>query len=150
GQFKLPKMLAPAVGAAVAFAGFSYPSFVGALKERTGNLFSAYLLDEAWGFAVPLIIAGFIFSGTRPFRFSAPAILVAALVNFERGDTSLYRSRNFFGCLDVRVKEKEHAVILYNGITIHGKQSLDPQRKSEPLSYYHRQSPIGEVLTCLF
>src|SRR5207247_5255877 len=38
---------------------------------------------------------------------------------------------------------------LIHGTTIHGQQSLDPIRRGEPLMYYHRASPIGQVFNAL-
>ena len=35
--------------------------------------------------------------------------------------------------------------LLAHGTTTHGLQSLDPGRRSEPLSYYYRTGPVGQV-----
>ena len=35
--------------------------------------------------------------------------------------------------------------ILFHGSTAHGVQSLDPRRACEPLAYYARSGPIGQV-----
>jgi hypothetical protein len=34
---------------------------------------------------------------------------------------------------------------LIHGHTLHGQQCLDPARRREPLTYYHRTGPIGQV-----
>jgi hypothetical protein len=34
---------------------------------------------------------------------------------------------------------------MIHGNTIHGQQSLDPARQREPLSYYHRTGPVGQI-----
>jgi len=36
--------------------------------------------------------------------------------------------------------------LLIHGKILHGRQSLDPARRREPLTYYHRTGPIGQVL----
>ena len=36
-----------------------------------------------------------------------------------------------------------------HGSTVHGIQSLDPARRGEPLGYYHRKGPIGDVFESL-
>jgi spermidine synthase len=36
---------------------------------------------------------------------------------------------------------------LYHGTTLHGRQSLDPQRALDPLAYYHRSGPIGQIIS---
>jgi spermidine synthase len=37
----------------------------------------------------------------------------------------------------------------FHGNTLHGMQSLDPARRAEPLAYFHRLSPAGEVFRLL-
>jgi spermidine synthase len=34
---------------------------------------------------------------------------------------------------------------LYHGTTLHGLQALDPARRHESLTYYHRTGPVGQV-----
>jgi hypothetical protein len=38
---------------------------------------------------------------------------------------------------------------LRHGTTLHGRQSLDPTRRREPLSYYSRPGPVGQIFTTL-
>ena len=63
----------------------------------------------------------------------------------EYGKT-LHIERNFFGVL--RVSEDKNGLFrqAFHGNTLHGRQFLDPQRQCEPLSYYHRQGPLGQAL----
>ena len=35
---------------------------------------------------------------------------------------------------------------LWHGTTLHGRQSLDPKRRLEPIAYYHRGSPVALVM----
>ncbi|MBI5624928.1 MAG: fused MFS/spermidine synthase [Elusimicrobia bacterium] len=51
--------------------------------------------------------------------------------------------RNFYGVY--RVLDEEGLVKFFHGNTLHGMQSQDPSRRSEPLAYFHRLSPAGEV-----
>jgi spermidine synthase len=39
--------------------------------------------------------------------------------------------------------------LLVHGDTVHGQQSVDPKRDREPLSYYYRTGPIGQVFEAL-
>jgi spermidine synthase len=39
--------------------------------------------------------------------------------------------------------------VLSHGTTVHGAQSLDPKYRHEPLTYYHRESPLGQVFAAL-
>jgi SAM-dependent methyltransferase/FtsH-binding integral membrane protein len=67
------------------------------------------------------------------------------LTELQHGRT-LLTERNFFGTLRVAEDHAGKARLLYHGNTIHGRQFLDSQRRCEPLSYYHQQSPLGEAL----
>jgi hypothetical protein len=59
----------------------------------------------------------------------------------------LYTERSFFGInrviqYDHEIGGKYHSLL--HGTTMHGKQSLDPKRRNEPLSYFTIDSPIGQ------
>jgi SAM-dependent methyltransferase len=58
---------------------------------------------------------------------------------------ALLTERNFFGVLRVTEDSKGQYHQLVHGNTLHGRQSLDPAREIEPLAYYHRSGPIGQV-----
>ncbi len=57
----------------------------------------------------------------------------------------LYQSRNFFGSKEVIVRQKGTLRELVHGNTIHGAQSVLPALRKEPLAYYHRLGPAGDV-----
>ena len=63
-----------------------------------------------------------------------------------RDGQTLHAERNFFGVLRVAVDRDGKFRQLYHGTTMHGRQFLDPQRQCEPLSYYHRRGPLGQML----
>jgi hypothetical protein len=59
----------------------------------------------------------------------------------------LYTERSFFGInrviqYDHEIGGKYHSLL--HGTTLHGKQSLDPKRRNQPLSYFTIDSPIGQ------
>lgn len=58
---------------------------------------------------------------------------------------SLHVERSFFGVLRVTSDPSGGQHQLYHGDTIHGKQFTDPARRCEPLAYYHRRGPLGDV-----
>lgn len=62
-------------------------------------------------------------------------------------DQVLHSERDFFGILKVLQDPKDGYHLLYHGTTLHGAQSLNPARRSEPLAYYHRTGPLGQVFT---
>jgi hypothetical protein len=61
----------------------------------------------------------------------------------------LLRERSFFGTIRVVRVEPGPYHQLIHGSTLHGQQSLEPARSREPLTYYHRTGPIGQVFDFL-
>jgi hypothetical protein len=114
-------------------------------------------------FAVPLFASYWWID--RPVRFGlcvAAAWLVlttAARLDLRHDEKILHRGRSFFGVLavqdDVDKTPESDVIILPNGTvpifhrlvhgtTLHGLQQWDPP-VTEPLTYYHRTGPIGQV-----
>ncbi len=87
---------------------------------------------------------------SRPIRFGlgvGAIILVGFLWTGER-DRVLYRERNFFGIHKVLYDDSGGGFhLLFHGTTLHGAQSLNPARRSEPLMYYHRTGPLGQLFS---
>jgi SAM-dependent methyltransferase len=61
----------------------------------------------------------------------------------------IHAERDFFGVLRVTHDRAERFHVLVHGDTIHGRQSLDPEDRLEPMSYYHRRGPLGQVFAAL-
>jgi hypothetical protein len=81
----------------------------------------------------------------RPLRFALGiAALLATGMLMSEGQV-LHRQRSFFGTIRVIRVEPGPYHQLIHGNTLHGQQSLDPGRSREPLTYYHRTGPIGQV-----
>lgn len=84
----------------------------------------------------------------RPLRLGLGlgTILLASSYSAALHDNIvLYQERTFFGVLKVERNQEENWHKLLHGATSHGKQSLDPSRRDEPLTYYHRAGPIGQA-----
>jgi hypothetical protein len=56
--------------------------------------------------------------------------------------------RNFFGVVSVRRDPQVNCLNLLHGTTVHGVRSLSPGHADEPLAYYSRTGPIGQVFQC--
>jgi SAM-dependent methyltransferase len=84
----------------------------------------------------------------RPARLALGigAVMLASQVAINSYGLVLLRERNFFGVLRVTEDAQGRYRRLVHGTTIHGQQSLDPARSRQPLTYYHRTGPIGQVL----
>jgi hypothetical protein len=70
------------------------------------------------------------------------ALLVSAGVAHERA--KVHGSRTFYGLYSV--VDKEGLRWFFHGNTVHGIANLEPAKRSEPLAYFHAQSPVGGVL----
>jgi hypothetical protein len=85
----------------------------------------------------------------RPLRFALGIACVLATGTLMSHGQVLYQERNFFGTVRVVSVEPGPYHQLIHGSTLHGQQSLEPGRGREPLTYYHRTGPIGDVFDVL-
>ena len=85
----------------------------------------------------------------RPLRFALGIGSLLAIGTFMSQGQVLDRERSFFGTIRVIRVEPGPYHQLIHGNTLHGQQSLDPARGREPLTYYHRTGPIGQVFDVL-
>src|SRR6185437_14490882 len=85
----------------------------------------------------------------RPVRFALclAGILAASVFFPSVHGRPLFRERSFFGVHRVMLDENAH--VLVHGNTVHGKQWLAPDRRDEPLTYYHRTGPVGKLLLAM-
>jgi hypothetical protein len=83
----------------------------------------------------------------RPVRFalSLGAVIVAAALVTGVGRTTLHAERNFFGVLRVTSDDDRDLHSFLHGSTVHGRQNTAPGRRCDPLSYYHREGPLGRI-----
>ena len=125
---------------------------VGAGAAMMAVMYAASVQELRWTTVIalvsPLAIWCFSFS-RRPVRFglAVGAILAVAHLYTPQAHALVFASRTFFGVLRVRAHATEH--VLWHGSTIHGQQDLAVARRSEPLTYYHRSGPIGQVMEAL-
>jgi hypothetical protein len=168
-----PEQAAGPATSAASSAGGASPAALGisaaALKRRPSAFSLDLLLPAGLGLlTVALIMAGqalslrgpagiavmlglpalicFSFS-RRPLRFGLGlAALLAASVLYTRGNEQvLYAERTFFGVHRVFLDGGSQTHVLAHGNTKHGAQSLEPERRQEPLTYYTRSGPIGQI-----
>jgi hypothetical protein len=99
-------------------------------------------------YVLPLVLCVTLLG--RPVRFGlgVAALLLAGFFCDSLDSNAIYRDRSFFGTLAVKeYKYSGGSHELVHGTTLHGKQFLDPDRRREALTYYHRTGPIGQVFT---
>lgn len=105
-------------------------------------------LNVALMFGLPAVLCYAL--ETRPLRFAlgVAAIMAASVLHTTGQGKPLYTERSFFGVLRVTMDRTKTYYQLVHGNTIHGRHNLQPtgsDGRQEPLSYYHRTGPIGQV-----
>ena len=76
------------------------------------------------------------------------AMMVGNAIGPVEGGQVLDADRTFFGVYRVRTDPSGQRVLLAHGTTIHGAQKIG-DTNPEPLTYFHRQSPIGQLFEAL-
>jgi hypothetical protein len=96
--------------------------------------------------AVPLFVS-YPFR-RRPLRFALALGAVMLGSGFITGANTktIHSERNFFGVLRVTQDANGSLHSFLHGTTIHGRESMTPERQCEPLSYHHRSGPLGSIL----
>ena len=89
-----------------------------------------------------------LFFAFRPVRFGigVTAMTLAYLWYPSPLGKTLYTDRSFFGAYRVTLDPTGKKHVLFQGTTMHGAQSLVPNLRLKPLTYYHRSGPAGQVL----
>jgi spermidine synthase len=96
-----------------------------------------------------LLVIGYAFS-LYPWRWLVGFVLVVLLNQFSLPSSEvIYTERSFFGVNQVLYNAEENYHAFVHGTTLHGKQSLDPKRQSEPLTYFAKTGPIGQLFQSL-
>ena len=82
----------------------------------------------------------------RPIRFGLGigALFLAGILYQGGGGRVHFSERTFYGMHRVEESPDSNFLVLYHGNTIHGKEHY-LIKQDEPLMYYHKQSPIGQV-----
>jgi hypothetical protein len=126
------------------------PAGMGLLTIVLALFIAQYDVSDVAGvaivFGVPLVIINHRFRH-RPVRFALAigAVMLGSVVYSETQNRTLHVERNFFGTLSVRFDAPSATRILYHGNTVHGRQFVDPNLQREPLSYFHRDGPLGQI-----
>ena len=84
----------------------------------------------------------------RPVRFGMGfiALFLTAVLFPKLHGQELLRARSFFGAYRATYDSADKRHLLFHGTTIHGAQNAEESKRLNPLTYYHRTSPVGQVL----
>lgn len=98
-------------------------------------------------FALAAIIPAFILMKRYRVAFAPVVAVVLALIFvYNIGQHKIIRRyRNFFGVKKVFFDTEANLRYLAHGSTVHGKQSFVDALREEPLTYYHRRGPLGDI-----
>lgn len=82
----------------------------------------------------------------RPVRFGlgVMVVLIASPI-LHLPERVLERHRSFFGVHSVLQDKSEKFHVLMHGITVHGAQYIAADKRLEPTTYFHRDSPLGQL-----
>jgi spermidine synthase len=98
-------------------------------------------------FALAAILPAFILMKRYRVAFAPVVAVVLALIFiYNIGQHKIIRRyRNFFGVKKVFFDTEANLRYLAHGSTVHGKQSFVDALREEPLTYYHRRGPLGDI-----
>jgi hypothetical protein len=89
----------------------------------------------------------------RPVRFALglAGVMMIAPRAADESVKRLHVERSFFGIHRVDVTRSAGGAIhhLVHGTTVHGSQWVEPDRCDEPLGYYHRLGPAGQIFDAI-
>jgi hypothetical protein len=98
--------------------------------------------------ALPVIAA--FTQRRRPLRFglSLGAVVFASVTFAESTAPLLYAERTFFGVYRVTNRQGNLRTLMH-GTTLHGMEAHSGPDKGEPLTYFHRQGPVGQAFAAI-
>jgi SAM-dependent methyltransferase len=96
-------------------------------------------------FGLPLFLCFLLVDMPRRFAFGLGAVFLGGAFFTGGFGKTLHVERNFFGVTRVTLSPSGDARQIVHGRTIHGRQFLDAAKAAEPLTFYHREGPLGDV-----
>ncbi len=136
----------------VAWNGFRTAAFIAALLLLTGEQVAAWPPALYLGAAAVLLAVLAPSLGRRP-TWLAVCIAVVLLIRIGeevRERQTLLAKRSFFGSYRVeRADILPGYNVLTHGSTLHGAQALPLELRREPLTYYVRNGPLGDIFATL-
>lgn len=151
-----PEATQPATAAPASSLPPYLPTILMPLLILTAGLLTATLLQPTdyngtWGglaviCLIVLIATAITWNHAARFALSyAAALLVIAIYARIGEGRLLHVERNFFGVKRVLTTPDGLLHTLYHGTTVHGMQWRTENWSDEPLAYYHRTGPVGDV-----
>ena len=122
-------------------------------------IMSAVVAAAAWywsedpNVAIPARLAFMLPVGFLLYSFSPKPMsftigvggLLATMVLIPGSADLLHQERSFFGVYKIATTAARSRIELFHGTTMHGSEFVDPTQYREPLSYYARSGPLGQI-----
>jgi hypothetical protein len=102
-------------------------------------------LRDALVFGIPAIVCCTFLDRPRRLALGLLAVFLAGFWIQHLWTGTRVAERNFFGISRVTRDAEGRFHQLVHGNTVHGRQFLAPNRRGEPLTYYHPHGPLGGV-----
>jgi hypothetical protein len=142
-QSETPRRFARDLAMALGITALAGTLILGAQPYRPGQAVLFALL------ALPAVL---ILSQSRQrlrFGFSLAGLFVVGALFSNAAEPVLHAERTFFGVYRVMEDSSGRYTALAHGTTLHGMQAHDATQRREPLTYFHRTGPIGQVFSGL-
>jgi SAM-dependent methyltransferase len=127
-------------GRALAVGGTTW--LLAKIAREAGWIDTSY--SNTFIFGLPLLIVFSWLKWPRRFALGLAAIFLGSWQHYGTFGTLLEARRSFYGIH--RVFERGSVRQLVHGTTVHGAQNLDPRWAEEPLTYYARSGPFGQMM----
>jgi len=105
--------------------------------------YTTVVTGKLFGVGLALIVSLLWMKQPVRFALGITAVLIIAQQRPGLSGHVLYTERTFFGTHQVIEANERH--ILFHGTTSHGSQSTRPERECQPLTYYTRSGPLGQL-----
>jgi hypothetical protein len=115
-----------------------------ALLEAT-HRFTDHLDVRFTALAVPALLCFRVSRRPTLFAMALAAMLIAGSQVDSGYGRLLHAERTFFGVYRVSADQSNTFHMLIHGTTVHGMQAVALSRQNEPLTYYDRSGPFGEI-----
>lgn len=129
--------------------------FAAALTLLTGAL--GYLVPPRLGridsttialvFLLPILLTYRSLEHPRRFALGMAAVLAGSVVYRGQFGQVLDRGRSFYSVVSVTIDNENRYRQIVHGNVVHGRQATDPARREVAIGYYHREGPLGSILT---
>jgi hypothetical protein len=119
----------------------------GLLMGWSGQAWQAYLPGTLTALALWLLMSWLLDFKKLPLSFGCLLLILLSQFSINSLGGILSTQRSFFGVYQVLQDPQGQYNTLLHGTTVHGRQNYDPSRQGEPLTYFTRTGPMGQVFS---